>query len=147
MHVFYERGTQNALRFTINFSVRLLCWKFELSSFGHYSKVSGSFIWDLPCLIVCLSHSEAYIYILCLYTYNTTRIFVPLLPYLIFLSEMESLPTTNKSDRRWRSKPVQTSKPSLLMAFFSCVAWLYVAGRSDPLLFNSFPPSLFATVW
>ncbi|KAK7849860.1 hydroxyproline o-galactosyltransferase hpgt2 [Quercus suber] len=43
--------------------------------------------------------------------------------------EMESLPTTMKSERRWRSKPLQTSKPSLLMAFFSCLAWLYVAGR------------------
>ncbi|XP_062098068.1 hydroxyproline O-galactosyltransferase HPGT3-like isoform X1 [Humulus lupulus] len=44
---------------------------------------------------------------------------------------MESLPTTTttKSDRRWRSKPLQASKPSLLMALFSCMAWLYVAGR------------------
>ncbi|XP_062164341.1 hydroxyproline O-galactosyltransferase HPGT3-like isoform X1 [Alnus glutinosa] len=42
---------------------------------------------------------------------------------------MESLPTTMKSERRWRSKPLQASKPSLLMAFLSCVAWLYVAGR------------------
>ncbi|CAL8996995.1 unnamed protein product, partial [Prunus brigantina] len=46
-----------------------------------------------------------------------------------FRIEMEGLPTTTKSDRRWRSKPLQTSKPSILMAFFSCVAWLYVAGR------------------
>ncbi|XVF48329.1 hypothetical protein PTKIN_Ptkin03bG0181400 [Pterospermum kingtungense] len=42
---------------------------------------------------------------------------------------MDGLPTTTKSDRRWRSKNLQTSKPSLVMAFFSCVAWLYVAGR------------------
>ncbi|KAF3447086.1 hypothetical protein FNV43_RR12266 [Rhamnella rubrinervis] len=43
---------------------------------------------------------------------------------------MESLPTTTtKVERRWRSKPLQTSKPSLLLAFFSCLAWLYVAGR------------------
>ncbi|GMI88484.1 hydroxyproline O-galactosyltransferase 2 [Hibiscus trionum] len=42
---------------------------------------------------------------------------------------MEGLPTTTKNERRWRSKNLQTSKPSLLMAFFSCVAWLYVAGR------------------
>ncbi|GAV60541.1 Galactosyl_T domain-containing protein/DUF4094 domain-containing protein [Cephalotus follicularis] len=43
---------------------------------------------------------------------------------------MESLPvTTMKSERRGRSKPPQTSKPSLVMAFFSCLAWLYVAGR------------------
>ncbi|KAJ9184051.1 hypothetical protein P3X46_007833 [Hevea brasiliensis] len=42
---------------------------------------------------------------------------------------MESLPTTTKSERRWRSKPLQSSKPSLVLAFFSCVAWLYVAGR------------------
>ncbi|XP_065851442.1 hydroxyproline O-galactosyltransferase HPGT2-like [Euphorbia lathyris] len=42
---------------------------------------------------------------------------------------MESLPTTTKSDRRGRSKPLQSSKPSLFLAFFSCVAWLYVAGR------------------
>ncbi|KHG07727.1 putative beta-1,3-galactosyltransferase 10 -like protein [Gossypium arboreum] len=42
---------------------------------------------------------------------------------------MEGLPTTTKGDKRWRSKNLQTSKPSLLMAFFSCIAWLYVAGR------------------
>ncbi|KAJ0031004.1 hypothetical protein Pint_12441 [Pistacia integerrima] len=42
---------------------------------------------------------------------------------------MDSLPTSTKSERRSRSKPLQTSKPSLVMAFFSCVAWLYVAGR------------------
>ncbi|KAK3437129.1 hypothetical protein EUGRSUZ_C01711 [Eucalyptus grandis] len=42
---------------------------------------------------------------------------------------MEGLPTTTKADRRWRSKPLQTSRPSIVMAFFSCVAWLYVAGR------------------
>ncbi|KAG6706544.1 hypothetical protein I3843_07G220400 [Carya illinoinensis] len=42
---------------------------------------------------------------------------------------MENLPTTMKSERRWRSKPLQTTKPSLVMAFFSCLAWLYVAGR------------------
>ncbi|KAF8034994.1 hypothetical protein BT93_C1122 [Corymbia citriodora subsp. variegata] len=42
---------------------------------------------------------------------------------------MEGLPTTMKSERRWRSKPLQTSPPSIVMAFFSCVAWLYVAGR------------------
>ncbi|XP_028799062.1 hydroxyproline O-galactosyltransferase HPGT2 [Neltuma alba] len=43
---------------------------------------------------------------------------------------METLPiTSSKTDRRGRSKSPQTSKPSLVMAFFSCVAWLYVAGR------------------
>ncbi|XVF35626.1 hypothetical protein REPUB_Repub18cG0162300 [Reevesia pubescens] len=42
---------------------------------------------------------------------------------------MEGLPTTTKGERRWRSKNLPTSKPSLVMAFFSCVAWLYVAGR------------------
>ncbi|KAK8624600.1 hypothetical protein V6N13_089492 [Hibiscus sabdariffa] len=42
---------------------------------------------------------------------------------------MEGLPTTTKNERCWRSKNLQTSKPSLLMAFFSCVTWLYVAGR------------------
>ncbi|KAJ0090005.1 hypothetical protein Patl1_12502 [Pistacia atlantica] len=42
---------------------------------------------------------------------------------------MDSLPSSTKSERRSRSKPLQTSKPSLVMAFFSCVAWLYVAGR------------------
>ncbi|KAJ4707850.1 Hexosyltransferase [Melia azedarach] len=42
---------------------------------------------------------------------------------------MEGLPTTSKSERRGRSKSSQTSKPSLVMAFFSCLAWLYVAGR------------------
>ncbi|ESQ46606.1 hypothetical protein EUTSA_v10000224mg [Eutrema salsugineum] len=43
-----------------------------------------------------------------------------------------SLPTTvsSKSERRGRSSKSQnTSKPSVIMAFFSCVAWLYVAGR------------------
>lgn len=33
-----------------------------------------------------------------------------------------------KSERRWKSKHLQ-STPSLVFAFFSCVAWLYVAGR------------------
>ncbi|XP_059641975.1 hydroxyproline O-galactosyltransferase HPGT3-like [Cornus florida] len=43
---------------------------------------------------------------------------------------MEGLPTTSsKPDRRGRSKSSQTSKPSLLMAFFSCLACLYIAGR------------------
>ncbi|XP_023538069.1 hydroxyproline O-galactosyltransferase HPGT3-like [Cucurbita pepo subsp. pepo] len=42
---------------------------------------------------------------------------------------MESLPTTAKPQRRGRSKPSQTFKPSIFMAFFSCLAWLYVAGR------------------
>ena len=44
-------------------------------------------------------------------------------------SEMETLPTTTTKRGGARSKPVQTSKSSLVMAFFSCVAWLYVAGR------------------
>ncbi|RVX19569.1 Hydroxyproline O-galactosyltransferase HPGT2 [Vitis vinifera] len=35
----------------------------------------------------------------------------------------------DNASRRWRSKPLQTSNPSLIMAFFSCLAWLYVAGR------------------
>ncbi|KAI4377611.1 hypothetical protein MLD38_015209 [Melastoma candidum] len=43
---------------------------------------------------------------------------------------MEGLPTTTKSERRSRSKhPSHGSNPSIVMAFFSCVAWLYVAGR------------------
>ncbi|MED6111928.1 Hydroxyproline O-galactosyltransferase hpgt2, partial [Stylosanthes scabra] len=44
---------------------------------------------------------------------------------------MDTLPTTSsKSERRsGRSKTAQTSKSSLVMAFFSCGAWLYVAGR------------------
>lgn len=33
-----------------------------------------------------------------------------------------------KSERRWKSKHLH-STPSLVFAFFSCVAWLYVAGR------------------
>ncbi|TKY58122.1 beta-1,3-galactosyltransferase 10 [Spatholobus suberectus] len=41
---------------------------------------------------------------------------------------METLPTMKRGGGG-RSKPVQTSKSSLVMAFFSCVAWLYVAGR------------------
>ncbi|KAJ1407794.1 Glycosyl transferase, family 31 [Sesbania bispinosa] len=46
---------------------------------------------------------------------------------------METLPTTSAVKRGGRSKGVQTSKPSLVMAFFSCVAWLYVAGRPKVL--------------
>lgn len=43
---------------------------------------------------------------------------------------MENLPTSTKPERRWRSsKPLHSSKPSLFMAFCSCLAWLYVAGR------------------
>ncbi|EOA27410.1 hypothetical protein CARUB_v10023545mg [Capsella rubella] len=47
---------------------------------------------------------------------------------------MESLPTTtapSKSERRGRSSKSSqsSSKSSVIMAFFSCVAWLYVAGR------------------
>ncbi|KAA0064912.1 hydroxyproline O-galactosyltransferase HPGT3-like [Cucumis melo var. makuwa] len=42
---------------------------------------------------------------------------------------MESLPTTSKPERRPRSKPLHASKPSILLAFLSCLAWLYVAGR------------------
>ncbi|XP_057952989.1 hydroxyproline O-galactosyltransferase HPGT3-like, partial [Malania oleifera] len=42
---------------------------------------------------------------------------------------MDSLPTTSRPERRWRSKNLQTSKSSVVMAFFSCLAWLYVAGR------------------
>ncbi|PIA26769.1 hypothetical protein AQUCO_08900021v1 [Aquilegia coerulea] len=45
----------------------------------------------------------------------------------------ESLATTMmKNERRWKSKSsssFHTSKTSLVMAFFSCLAWLYVAGR------------------
>uniref|UniRef100_A0A5B6YIA3 Hexosyltransferase n=1 Tax=Davidia involucrata TaxID=16924 RepID=A0A5B6YIA3_DAVIN len=43
----------------------------------------------------------------------------------------EGLQTTYsaKAERRWRSKSLQTSKPSIVMAFFCCLAWLYVAGR------------------
>ncbi|KAL1562323.1 Hydroxyproline O-galactosyltransferase hpgt3 [Salvia divinorum] len=42
-----------------------------------------------------------------------------------------SLPiTTTKADRRSKSKNLQsTSKSSLVLAFLSCLAWLYVAGR------------------
>ncbi|XP_047338002.1 hydroxyproline O-galactosyltransferase HPGT3 [Impatiens glandulifera] len=49
--------------------------------------------------------------------------------------DRDTLPTTttkssSKSDRRWRSKTsLPTSRSSVVMAFFSCVAWLYVAGR------------------
>ncbi|KAK4802506.1 hypothetical protein SAY86_000709 [Trapa natans] len=42
---------------------------------------------------------------------------------------MDSLPTSMKPERRGRSKPLPTSSPSIVMAFFSCLAWLYVAGR------------------
>ncbi|KAJ6796040.1 hydroxyproline O-galactosyltransferase HPGT3-like [Iris pallida] len=54
---------------------------------------------------------------------------------------METLATAMKNDRRWKShsKPFssssssssssQSSKASLIMAFLSCLAWLYIAGR------------------
>ncbi|KAJ0248186.1 Hydroxyproline O-galactosyltransferase HPGT2 [Hirschfeldia incana] len=50
---------------------------------------------------------------------------------------METLPATtvspssSKSERRGRSSKYQSTsnKPSVVMAFFSCVAWLYVVGR------------------
>lgn len=46
----------------------------------------------------------------------------------------EGLPTTtSKTEKqRWRSSPASSkssSRPSLLLAFFSCLAWLYIAGR------------------
>lgn len=43
----------------------------------------------------------------------------------------QSLPLTStiKSERRSKSKSSQSSIPSLVLAFFSCLAWLYVAGR------------------
>lgn len=42
----------------------------------------------------------------------------------------ESLAATMmKNERRWKSKSLKTSKTSLFMAFFSCLAWLYIAGR------------------
>ncbi|KAK6912594.1 Glycosyl transferase, family 31 [Dillenia turbinata] len=39
------------------------------------------------------------------------------------------LPATMKPERRSKSKSPQNGKPSLILAFFSCVAWLYIAGR------------------
>ncbi|KAJ6801361.1 hydroxyproline O-galactosyltransferase HPGT3-like [Iris pallida] len=53
---------------------------------------------------------------------------------------METLASVMKNDRRWKShsKPsssssssssFQSSKASLIMAFLSCLAWLYIAGR------------------
>ncbi|KAJ8751800.1 hypothetical protein K2173_025988 [Erythroxylum novogranatense] len=42
---------------------------------------------------------------------------------------MENSSATTKLDKRWRSKPLQNSRPSLVLALFSCLAWLYVAGR------------------
>lgn len=51
----------------------------------------------------------------------------------------DGLPTTAKPDRRWRSKPLTTSsKPSILLAFFSCVAWLYIAGRFVSIISHFF---------
>ncbi|CAI0444292.1 unnamed protein product [Linum tenue] len=60
---------------------------------------------------------------------------------------MDSLPTTTKSDRRWRSKNLQTSKPSLVMAFFSCLAWLYVAGRLVHLPFPTLLIIIAENLW
>lgn len=85
-----------------------------------YSIASSSVTYNLPSL----------------FTFSSLNLNSTLLPP-ISLSfspwiEMESLPTTvsAKSDRRGRSSKSQnTSKPSLIMAFFSCLAWLYVAGR------------------
>ena len=53
------------------------------------------------------------------------------LPLTISSSSSYSSSSSSKADRRWRSsKPLQTSKPSIVMTFFSCLAWLYIAGMS-----------------
>ncbi|KAI3928988.1 hypothetical protein MKW92_018714 [Papaver armeniacum] len=45
-------------------------------------------------------------------------------------SFLPSASTINmKNERRGKSKSLKTSKTSVVMAFFSCFAWLYVAGR------------------
>lgn len=62
------------------------------------------------------------------------RFALPISTACVRTSEMESLPTTKRGGAR--SKPVQTSKSSLVMAFFSCVAWLYVAGRYAIIVFS-----------
>ncbi|XP_058111537.1 hydroxyproline O-galactosyltransferase HPGT2-like isoform X2 [Magnolia sinica] len=41
----------------------------------------------------------------------------------------ENLASVMKQDRRWKSQSSKSNKSSLIMAFFSCLAWLYVAGR------------------
>ncbi|XAR71001.1 Galactosylxylosylprotein 3-beta-galactosyltransferase [Bertholletia excelsa] len=42
---------------------------------------------------------------------------------------MTSLLSSARAERRLRSKSIQSSKSAVVMAFFSCVAWLYIAGR------------------
>ncbi|KAK6927536.1 protein of unknown function DUF4094, partial [Dillenia turbinata] len=39
------------------------------------------------------------------------------------------LPMTMKPERRSKFKSSQNGIPSLILVFFSCVAWLYIAGR------------------
>ncbi|XP_077237982.1 hydroxyproline O-galactosyltransferase HPGT3-like [Tasmannia lanceolata] len=71
----------------------------------------------------------------------------------------ESLANAMKHERRWKSqaKSSQTNKTLLIMSFFSCLAWLYVAGRlwqdsenrillSDLLEKNSLQPPRILTV-
>ncbi|XP_010250252.1 PREDICTED: hydroxyproline O-galactosyltransferase HPGT3-like [Nelumbo nucifera] len=41
----------------------------------------------------------------------------------------ESLATTMKHEKKWKSKSLQTSKSSLVMVLLSSIAWLYIAGR------------------
>ncbi|KAL5988073.1 hypothetical protein ACLOJK_035836 [Asimina triloba] len=41
----------------------------------------------------------------------------------------ETLASAMKQERRWKSQPPKSSRSPLIMAFFSCLAWLYVAGR------------------
>ncbi|KAG9450262.1 hypothetical protein H6P81_010227 [Aristolochia fimbriata] len=44
-------------------------------------------------------------------------------------SNYPTLATTMKQERRWKSKSLPSNTATLLMAFFSCLASLYVAGR------------------
>ncbi|XP_052209655.1 hydroxyproline O-galactosyltransferase HPGT3-like isoform X3 [Diospyros lotus] len=50
-------------------------------------------------------------------------------PYRDGLPKTSSSSSLKGGERRGRSKPLQTSKSSIVMAFFSCLAWLYIAGR------------------
>lgn len=51
-------------------------------------------------------------------------------PY--YKENLQSQLPISKSDKKQRSKSSSSSKssvPSIFLAFFSCLAWLYIAGR------------------
>lgn len=114
--------TLHLLSLSLSLKIRSFCFGFQLVSgfqIPHHIQLNLLCQFHNFCLNQALN---------CIYKFRVPLLHCSFSLYC-FRIEMEGLPTTTKSDRRWRSKPLQTSKPSILMAFFSCVAWLYVAGR------------------